>query len=322
MVLRIVKFTDDADYDAGENSGNVYVHVRPPNLRGREIGLWHAMNNKRVKSPHLRANTINETGINFERIKKIIQDFKFVEPSKCLGKRESVIRMDVSKHNPKDHCDEELIDMEELLDRCTCSNTGFDSNSLVRDLNLDESLMDDFVRQAKSSGCLRLRPSRERLPAYAQRQKIVSLISEHQIVVLSGATGSGKTTQVPQFILDDAVINRKMGSVTRIVVTQPRRISAISVAERVAIERGESTPGASIGYQVRLENRLPRRSQGSILYCTTGVVLQWLQSDPELRVSYFSAYCFFFIAVTIYFIASLTLSCLCPIRPPILQEVG
>ena len=67
---------------------------------------------------------------------------------------------------------------------------------------------------------------------------------------------------------------------SRIVCTQPRRISAISIAERVASERDERLC-TSVGYQIRLESRLPR-DQGSILYCTTGVVLQWMRTNPDL----------------------------------------
>lgn len=63
--------------------------------------------------------------------------------------------------------------------------------------------------------------------------------------------GCGKTTQVPQFILDDAIEHRD-GSITRIICTQPRRISAISVAERVAAERAERL-GKSVGFHIRLE---------------------------------------------------------------------
>uniref|UniRef100_S4RGX7 RNA helicase n=1 Tax=Petromyzon marinus TaxID=7757 RepID=S4RGX7_PETMA len=100
--------------------------------------------------------------------------------------------------------------------------------------------------------------------------------------VISGETGCGKTTQVPQFILDDQ-IERGKGSACRIVCTQPRRISAISVAERVAVERAESCGnGNSTGYQIRLQSRFPRK-QGSVLYATTGIVLQWLQTDRLLR---------------------------------------
>lgn len=107
------------------------------------------------------------------------------------------------------------------------------------------------------------------------------MIDNHQVTVISGETGCGKTTQVTQFILDN-YIERGKGSACRIVCTQPRRISAISVAERVAAERAETCgSGNSTGYQIRLQSRLPRK-QGSILYCTTGIILQWLQSDPHL----------------------------------------
>lgn len=64
--------------------------------------------------------------------------------------------------------------------------------------------------------------------------------------------GCGKTTQVAQFILDDYIL-RDEGSVCRILCTQPRRISATSVAERVASERDEQIGTVSVGYQIRLE---------------------------------------------------------------------
>jgi ATP-dependent RNA helicase DHX36 len=68
-----------------------------------------------------------------------------------------------------------------------------------------------------------------------------------QVSVICGETGCGKTTQVPQMLLDAALAHQ--GEVAHIVCTQPRRLSAIAVAERVALERGE-TLGWSVGYQV------------------------------------------------------------------------
>uniref|UniRef100_A0AAQ5YWI0 RNA helicase n=1 Tax=Amphiprion ocellaris TaxID=80972 RepID=A0AAQ5YWI0_AMPOC len=141
---------------------------------------------------------------------------------------------------------------------------------VVRDRSLDNDLKRDL--QSKSSDT----KYREMLVS-----ELVELINSNRVLVVSGETGCGKTTQVTQFILDD-YINRGMGSLCRVVCTQPRRISAISVAERVAAERAESVGnGNSCGYQIRLQSRLPRR-QGSVLYCTTGIILQWLRSDPLL----------------------------------------
>ncbi|ERL84597.1 hypothetical protein D910_02025 [Dendroctonus ponderosae] len=97
---------------------------------------------------------------------------------------------------------------------------------------------------------------------------------------ISRLTGCGKTTQVSQFILDDFIAKSK-GSECKIICTQPRRISAIAVAERVACERDEKL-GNSVGFQIRLEKTLPRE-RGSILFCTTGVVLRYMESEPALR---------------------------------------
>ena len=109
---------------------------------------------------------------------------------------------------------------------------------------------------------------------------MLATISSNQVLVVSGETGCGKTNQVPQFIMEEAVA-RGQGSRVSIVCTQPRRVAAISVAERVAHERGERV-GEGVGYQVRMDNKLPRE-QGSIIYCTTGILLQRMQSDRTLK---------------------------------------
>lgn len=115
-----------------------------------------------------------------------------------------------------------------------------------------------------------------RLPAYKVKEKIVKTIASNQITVISGDTGSGKTTQVPQLVLDDMISNNK-GSEANIIVTQPRRISAIGVSERIASERCERV-GETVGYSIRLENK--RSSKTRLLLCTTGILLRRLQCDP------------------------------------------
>ncbi|XP_076002054.1 ATP-dependent DNA/RNA helicase DHX36 [Genypterus blacodes] len=152
---------------------------------------------------------------------------------------------------------------------------------VTRDSSLDERLKRDLQNKRSDSKYNDMLKFREKLPSFGMREELVELINCNRVLVVSGETGCGKTTQVPQFILDD-YINRGEGSLCRIVCTQPRRISAISVAERVAVERAETVGnGNSCGYQIRLQSRLPRR-QGSVLYCTTGIILQWLHSDPLL----------------------------------------
>ncbi|XP_034934854.1 dosage compensation regulator isoform X2 [Chelonus insularis] len=115
---------------------------------------------------------------------------------------------------------------------------------------------------------------RMNLPVYAKKGEIMQAIHDNPIIIIRGNTGCGKTTQVCQFILDD-YINSRQGAECSIVVTQPRRISAISVADRVAAERCENL-GQSVGYSVRFESLLPR-PYGSILFCTVGVLLRKLE---------------------------------------------
>jgi len=119
---------------------------------------------------------------------------------------------------------------------------------------------------------------RQRLPAYQIKEDIVKTIALNQITVVSGATGSGKSTQVPQLVLDDMIFNNQ-GSEASIIMTQPRRISAIGVADRIASERCEQV-GDTIGYSIRLESK--RSAKTRLLLCTTGILLRRLQCDPDL----------------------------------------
>ncbi|KAL6494913.1 hypothetical protein OROGR_009393 [Orobanche gracilis] len=99
------------------------------------------------------------------------------------------------------------------------------------------------------------------------------------VVVVSGETGCGKTTQLPQYILESEK-QAVRGAACSIICTQPRRISAIAVAERVAAECGEKI-GESVGYRVRLEGMKGRDTR--LLFCTTGILLRRLLVDRNLK---------------------------------------
>ncbi|XP_039913473.1 putative ATP-dependent RNA helicase DHX57 [Hirundo rustica] len=135
-------------------------------------------------------------------------------------------------------------------------------------------------RQKKSSRHFQaMLYERQKLPAWQERENILGLLESHQVLVVSGMTGCGKTTQIPQFILD-ASLQGSPNGVANIICTQPRRISAISVAERVAKERTERI-GLTVGYQIRLES--VKSSATRLLYCTTGVLLRRLEGDLTLQ---------------------------------------
>lgn len=120
--------------------------------------------------------------------------------------------------------------------------------------------------------------AREELPSRIARQDVLSAITSNQVLVLTGETGCGKTTQIPQFCLETALESEPVKP-CRIVCTQPRRIAAISVAHRVAHETGTKL-GDTVGYAVRLESK--RSPETQVLFCTTGLFLKMLLSNPEL----------------------------------------
>ena len=111
-----------------------------------------------------------------------------------------------------------------------------------------------------------MRTSRGRLPAAAKRAEALELCGRRRVVVVSGATGCGKSTQVPQYILEEA-ISSGAGAECNIICTQPRRIAAMGLASRVAAERGEPV-GGTVGYAVRLDSKQSARTR--LLFCTTG----------------------------------------------------
>ncbi|KAH9625552.1 hypothetical protein KSS87_023449, partial [Heliosperma pusillum] len=124
---------------------------------------------------------------------------------------------------------------------------------------------------------------RATLPIAKSKDQILGLLQKNNFLVVCGETGSGKTTQVPQFILDD-MIEAGHGGQCNIICTQPRRIAAVSVAERVAEERCEPAPGLDgslVGYQVRLDSA--RNEETKLLFCTTGILLRQIAGNRSFR---------------------------------------
>ena len=117
---------------------------------------------------------------------------------------------------------------------------------------------------------------RQSLPAWALQEAIVETVNECQVTIISGETGSGKSTQSVQFILDD-MIERQSGAKANIICTQPRRISALGLADRVSDER-LSRLGDEVGYIIRGDSRI-KTGVTRITFVTTGVLLRRLQKS-------------------------------------------
>jgi ATP-dependent helicase HrpB len=112
------------------------------------------------------------------------------------------------------------------------------------------------------------------LPIYELRDQLITALKTENRLIIEAPTGSGKSTQVPQMLLDSGLCSGD------IVVLQPRRIAARMLARRVAHERGSET-GGEVGYQVRFENCISNKTR--IRYVTEGILLRQILSDPELR---------------------------------------
>lgn len=110
------------------------------------------------------------------------------------------------------------------------------------------------------------------LPIFAQKDELLQRINQNLTTVVVGETGSGKSTQLPQYIADMI----KTGCV---VCTQPRRVAAVTIAQRVASER-KSELGQEVGYSIRFDDCSNRNTR--IKYVTDGVLLREMISDPNL----------------------------------------
>ncbi|KAG5923762.1 hypothetical protein E4U61_002659 [Claviceps capensis] len=119
-----------------------------------------------------------------------------------------------------------------------------------------------------------LREQREYLPAFAVREELLRVIRENQVTIVIGETGSGKTTQLTQFLYEEGY-----GRVGMIGCTQPRRVAAMSVAKRVAEEMGVEL-GTICGYAIRFEDHTSKETV--IKYLTEGILLRESLNEPDL----------------------------------------
>ncbi|OIV99090.1 hypothetical protein TanjilG_32349 [Lupinus angustifolius] len=120
---------------------------------------------------------------------------------------------------------------------------------------------------------------RRSLPSFKEKEGLLQAIARNQVIVISGETGCGKTTQLPQYVLESEIESGR-GAFCSIICTQPRRISAMAVSERVSAERGEAL-GETVGFKVRLEGMKGKNTH--LLFCTSGILLRRLLSDRNLN---------------------------------------
>jgi pre-mRNA-splicing factor ATP-dependent RNA helicase DHX15/PRP43 len=137
--------------------------------------------------------------------------------------------------------------------------------------------LNPYTNLPYSDSYYKILESRLTLPVFSFKKEILETLDQHQILVLQGETGSGKTTQIPQFVLEHPAITAQG---LRVACTQPRRVAAMSVSKRVADEMDVSL-GEEVGYTIRFEDV---SSEKTILkYMTDGMLLREAMNDPLLE---------------------------------------
>jgi ATP-dependent RNA helicase DHX29 len=145
-----------------------------------------------------------------------------------------------------------------------------------------ESMKDLWERRSSTVRYQKMLQTRQQLPIWQHRQHIVGTLSANQVTILCAETGAGKSTQVPSFVLESHL---SAGHDCKILITQPRRISAISLARRVSEELGEQksdigTRQSLVGFAIRLESKVSSTTR--ITFVTTGVLLRMIESSKDL----------------------------------------
>ncbi|EED23288.1 pre-mRNA splicing factor RNA helicase (Prp43), putative [Talaromyces stipitatus ATCC 10500] len=141
----------------------------------------------------------------------------------------------------------------------------------------EDAEINPFTGRPFSSTYFSILKTRRDLPVHAQRDEFLQLYQKSQILVFVGETGSGKTTQIPQFVLFDELpqLQGKM-----VACTQPRRVAAMSVAQRVAAEMDVKL-GEEVGYSIRFEDMTS--SKTILKYMTDGMLLREAMNDHDLQ---------------------------------------
>lgn len=131
------------------------------------------------------------------------------------------------------------------------------------------------VKYGKDSGSQTIQEQRQSLPVYQLKDELMQAVHDNQILIVVGETGSGKTTQITQFLLEAGFADNGK----KIACTQPRRVAAISIAKRVAEEQGCQV-GAEVGYNVRFDDNTSPKTK--IKYLTDGMLQREALLDADM----------------------------------------
>lgn len=186
--------------------------------------------------------------------------------------KKSVIGHDVDEIKVRDSDKYDFVfDPESMIDFTEDSVDVLESKEEDEEKNKLLEVLDQEIQKVDQS-----KQSRKLLPVYKYRDELLKSIREHQVLIIIGETGSGKTTQLPQFLVEDGYV--KDGKA--VACTQPRRVAATSVAARVADEM-EKVLGKEVGYSIRFDDKTTP-GKTILKYMTDGMLLREFLNDPQL----------------------------------------
>lgn len=142
-----------------------------------------------------------------------------------------------------------------------------------------DELKQQQERDGQNTTVMNAMTARTLLPIYQHKAQILAMVKNHMQCIVVGSTGSGKSTQVPQLILDDAIAEGR-GALCNIICTQPRRISSVALALTVCKERDRDL-GDMVGYRIGGDYHNSSKKGGSITYCTTELLANELERAEE-----------------------------------------
>nr|XP_036224851.1 pre-mRNA-splicing factor ATP-dependent RNA helicase PRP16 isoform X1 [Bactrocera oleae] len=260
-VVMSINVNEDFDEEALERVHLLVHHIIPPFLDGRIVFTKQPEPVIPVKDPTSDMALIARKGSNLVRVYREQKERRKAQKKHWeLGGTKLGNIMGIEKK----------VDEEDAkFDKDT------DTADYRRDQKFAEHMRDqdsggksDFARKKTIS------EQRRFLPVFAVRQELLNVIRENSVVIIVGETGSGKTTQLTQYLHEDGYSNFGM-----IGCTQPRRVAAMSVAKRVSDEMGTKL-GDEVGYAIRFEDCTSEKTV--IKYMTDGILLRESLRDPDL----------------------------------------
>ncbi|KAG6410252.1 hypothetical protein SASPL_128305 [Salvia splendens] len=146
--------------------------------------------------------------------------------------------------------------------------------TVMEGVNVEQDSVQSPEASAAKTALEKLQNDRKTLPIYPYREQLLQAVNDHQVIVIVGETGSGKTTQIPQYLHEAGYSERG-----KIGCTQPRRVAAMSVAARVSQELGVKL-GHEVGYSIRFEDCTSEKTV--LKYMTDGMLLREFLGEPDL----------------------------------------